>query len=142
MHHDLITLGAGGFNRAVRQKALGDQGQGIRAARAERNRLLRRSSWNVLAVNSWTARSSAFMIRAPASAGSRQFSTSEPSSSCRKLTPVLLLSRLTRQLLGLLATAICTDQFLDVLRGAVLGDHQQVVLGRGLATRVISRTLE
>ena len=47
VHHDLETLSAGGFNRAMRQEAFGYQGQCIRAARAERNRLLRRSSWNV-----------------------------------------------------------------------------------------------
>ena len=48
MHDDLITLGAGGFDRAVREEALGDQAQGIRAARAERNRRHRRSRGNVL----------------------------------------------------------------------------------------------
>ena len=48
---------------------------------------------------------------------------------------VLLLARLARQLLGVLAAAIRTNEFLDVLRGAVLGDHQQVILGLGGSRR-------
>ncbi len=81
------------------------------------------------------------MTSAPASAGSRQFRTSEPSSSYRKFTHrVLLLARLARQLLGVLAAAIRTHEFLDVLRRAVLGNHQQVVFGLGAGdTRDLTR---
>ncbi len=54
----------------------------------------------------------------------------------------LLLAALARQLLGFLAAAIRAHEPLDVSRGAVLGDHQQVVLIAGLPMRVISRALE
>ena len=37
MHDDLLAIGAGGFQDVVRQEALGHQGEGVRAARAEGN---------------------------------------------------------------------------------------------------------
>ncbi len=55
-------------------------------------------------------------------------------------TSGLLLAGLARQLLRFLAAAIRAHEFLDVLRGAVLGDHQQVVLRCGAGdTRDLAR---
>ena len=39
MHDDLLAIGAGRFQDIVRQEALGHQGEGVRAAGAEGNRL-------------------------------------------------------------------------------------------------------
>ena len=75
----------GDFEHVVREKTLGDAGEGVGAPRAEGHDLPGRSRGNVLDVQRTgrpsTATSSAFMTRAPVSAGRWQVSTSEPSSS-------------------------------------------------------------
>ncbi len=137
MHHDLVPIAARGIDGAMGQETLGDQAQGIRATHGVSHRLLGhdrrngRSGWNALGLGEFIHRNLERLENTGSNLG-RQPAVQHQRAII--VIPIhhaapLLLPRLAGQLLGLLAAPERPHQPLHMGRRAVLGDHQQVILG-------------